>query len=274
MHSDGQFPQPSSQVVKLENDMVRGSLSSAMAASSLDFALPSRPAYGTAGRAIVLHTNFFELKAAKSDTHLYRYSLAFSDDRMRRPIKKRLIEILLNMPPFSQAKVASDWTQKLVSTDKIPLDEDGQKYAVILYPKGGDPYPPPTPDEDSRLTKAREKHTYQIMVQELGTVSLAELVRDISQPTFNYPLKPETIEALNIVMMHGPSSQLGITTASGNVFYPFGSHPQAERAELGDGLQAYRGYFTSVRTTVSRLLVNVNVATGAFYKPGYVLPIH
>lgn len=246
--------------------MVRGDLSSAMAASSLDCVLPSRPAYGTAGRPIILWTNFFELKGVKPDTDLYRYSLAFSDDKLSKPRKKRLIELLLSMPPFSAAKIATDWNQKLVSLAKLELDE---KSTVVWYPKGGDPFPPPTSSDDAGLANARRRNTYQITVEEVGTVSLAELLRDVSQPTHNYPLKLEAIDALNAVMTYGPSSQPSVTTAAGNVFYPFGNHPQAEMTELGGGLQAHRGYFISVRTSVSRLLVNVNVTTGAFYKPGY-----
>lgn len=105
----------------------------------------------------------------------------------------------------------------------------------------------------------------------LGTVSLRELLADLRQPTVNYPLKLETIQALNILLGFGPSSDPRITTASGNKFYPFGSHPQMEYADLGSGLRALRGYFTSVRTSLNRVLVNINVATGAFYKDGPLL---
>jgi hypothetical protein len=257
--------------------MVKPGLSSAIAASSLDFTLPSRPAYGIAGRAIVLHANFFELKAAKEDTHLYRYSLVFSNEdelKEKRAKRKRLVEILLGMPPFSTLKIASDWSQKLVSTEKIPLPKEGQVYTIIWYHKDGEPFLPPRADERSRLAEAREKRTYQITVQEPTTVSLVDLLRDVSQRTFNYALKLETIDVLNTIMTHGPSTEFSVTTAARNKFFPFGNHPQAESHVLGHGLQAYRGYFTSVRTSVSRFLVNVNVATGAFYKPGYVLPMY
>jgi eukaryotic translation initiation factor 2C len=64
-----------------------------------------------------------------------------------------------------------------------------------------------------------------------------------------------------------PSTALNITTA-GNKFFPFGNHPQMESSDLEEGLQAQRGYFTSVRTSASRMLVNLNVATGAFYNSG------
>ena len=40
-----------------------------------------------------------------------------------------------------------------------------------------------------------------------------------------------------------------------------------ELQHLGGALEALRGYFASVRPTIGRLLVNINVTSGAFYRP-------
>jgi eukaryotic translation initiation factor 2C len=253
--------------------MVKNDLSAIMAKSSLEFVLPSRPAYGTAGRAIVLHTNYFELKGVRPDTNLCRYSVAFSDNELPKPKKKRLIEMLLQRPPFAKLPVASDWAQILVSPEKIPLEGSRPEFTLEWYPRDGDPPSPPNPDDTKKQIDTRKKNTYQLMVEELGTVSLTSVLQDLAQPTSNYPLKLETIQALNVLMAHGPSSDANITTAGGNKFYPFGKHPQVQMTDLGTGLQALRGYFSSVRTGVNRILVNVNVATGAFYKPGPLLDV-
>ncbi|KAL1794479.1 hypothetical protein ACET3X_007900 [Alternaria dauci] len=215
------------------------------------------------------------MKAATKDLDLYRYSIDFWPDEEtelneKKPRRKRVIELLLEMAPFSTLKIASDWAQRLVSTEKIPLEEYGQAYTVLWYQKGDEPVPPPTANEDRRVTEARIRNTYHIKVQALSSVSVADLLRDVSDRAFTYPLKLEAIEALNTIMTHGPSTALSVTAARSR-FFPFGNHPQAESLDLGHGLQALRGYFTSVRTSVSRLLVNVNVATGAFYKPGPLL---
>jgi eukaryotic translation initiation factor 2C len=253
--------------------MVKGDLEAAMAKSSLDFVLPSRPAYGTAGRAIVLHANYFELKGVKPDTTLHRYSVAFSDNDLPKPKKKRLIEMLLQTPVFAKSKVASDWAQILVSPESLPLEESRPQYTLEWYPRDGDPPAPASPDDTPKQKEVRKKNTYQLMVEKLGTVSLKDLLQDLAQPTSQYPLKLETIQALNVLMAHGPSSDANVTTAGGNKFYPFGNHPQLQIADLGSGLQALRGYFSSVRTGVNRILVNVNVATGAFYKSGPLLDV-
>ncbi|KAF1352670.1 Piwi-domain-containing protein [Lizonia empirigonia] len=265
----GNVPKPNAEVIQLENAMVKGDLSTAMASASLGVKLPARPAYGTAGRAIVLYTNYFELKGISPNTDLYRYSVNFQpDDEMKKGKRRRLVELLLQTAPFEGLPIASDWAQNLISPKKIPVEEKNTSYTLEWYPADGEPLPAAGPDDTDRVKAARKANTYKALVTDLGTVSLGQLLDDVSTPTSNYPLKLETIQALNILMTHGPSSEAEIATASGNKFFPFGGHPQVQCANLGYGLQALRGYFTSVRTSVNRILVNVNVATGAFYKEG------
>jgi eukaryotic translation initiation factor 2C len=256
--------------------MVKADLSKAMASASLGVTLPARPAYGKLGRPIVLYTNYFELKGIKPDLDLYMYAVSLQpeDPEFPKAKKRRLVELLLDTAPFKGLPVASDWTQLLVSPKKVLLeggDGDRASFTLEWYPKGGEPLSAPSPDDTDSMKANRKRSTYKMNVVETRTVSLKDLLDDISKPTSNYPLKLETIQALNVLMTHGPSSNDGITTAGGNKFYPYGSHPHVQQADLGSGLQALRGYFTSVRTSVSRLLVNVNVATGAFYKPGPLL---
>lgn len=254
--------------------MVKGDLSAALAASSLDMKLPARPAYGVAGRGIVLYTNYFELKGINPTTELYRYSIAFQpDNELPRPKKKRLVELLLQSKPFAGLPIASDWAQILVTPKKIPLETQRADFKIEWWPSDGEPFPPQTPDEDARVTQSRQRNTHRALVEDIGTVSVGDLLNDLAHATSNYPLKLETIQALNVIMAHGPSSDRNIATAGGNKFYPFQGHPQLQMAPLGGGLDALRGYFTSVRTSVNRILVNVNVATGAFYKSGPLLDV-
>ncbi|KZM25741.1 nucleic acid binding [Ascochyta rabiei] len=270
----GNVPKPNAEVTKLENAMVKGDLSAAMASASLDVVLPKRPAYGTAGRAIVLYTNYFELKGIAPNTDLYRYSVAFQPDNdIPKARKRRLVELLLQTAPFKGLPIASDWAQTLISPKKIPIEGDRASYVLEWFPADGEPLPAPGPDESDRVKAARKRNTHTALVVVLGTVSLRDLLDDVSKSSTNYPLKLETIQALNVLMTHGPSSESSIATAGGNKFYPFGDHPQLQFADLGSGLQALRGYFTSVRTSVNRILVNVNVATGAFYKAGPLLTV-
>ncbi|KAF1957056.1 Piwi-domain-containing protein [Byssothecium circinans] len=273
IYGQGNAPKPDMEVTKLEDASVKD-LSAALAATSLGDKLPRRPGYGKLGTPVILWANYLEVKGVNSQTPLYRYTVTFQpDNELPKPKKKRAIQLLLQMAPFSTVPVVSDWAQMLISTKKIELGVKRAVYDIEWYPEDGDPLPPPTDDEDNRRTQARKKNTLRVLVEELGTVSLRELVSDLKQATVEYPQKLETIQALNIVLASGPSSDRNIATSGGNKFYPFGAHPQVQLYDLGAGLQACRGYYTSVRTSIGRIVVNVNVATGAYYKSGPLLDV-
>jgi len=56
---------------------------------------------------------------------------------------------------------------KVASLAKLKLDLE---YTVIYNPKGSDHFPPPTDNEEIGLANARRRNTYQITVEEVGTV--------------------------------------------------------------------------------------------------------
>ncbi|KAK5139822.1 hypothetical protein LTR04_003318, partial [Oleoguttula sp. CCFEE 6159] len=91
-------------------------------------------------------------------------------------------------------------------------------------------------------------------------------------PEAFYQDKADAIQALNIVLGKFARGSHGMIVAGQNKFY-MTQAPEMEKLNLGGGLEALRGYYTSVRTSVARLLVNVNVATGAFYGDGPLLEL-
>ena len=71
------------------------------------------------------------------------------------------------------------------------------------------------------------------------------------------------ISALNIILAHHPSRH-GINVGRNRFFFP---DPSSSKL-LGSGLEALKGYYSSVRPTFRQLMVNVNSCTTAFYKAG------
>jgi eukaryotic translation initiation factor 2C len=71
------------------------------------------------------------------------------------------------------------------------------------------------------------------------------------------------LSAFNILLSKYPS-QHGIQVGRNKWFFPSSSQP----ADLRGGLIAYRGFYSSVRPSFQQLMVNVNVATTAFYQTG------
>jgi hypothetical protein len=262
-------------VTKLENASLKMDLSAQMSDLSVQDRLPRRPGYGTQGRKIVLWANYFKLEPTTlASTPLYRYSVAFQGTTPPKPKKKRTIELLLSKPPFAGITAATDGAQVIVTTQKVKIT-GRQDFKIEWYPKDGAPTPAPTADEPAGRAAARQRNTLRLLVEELGTVSVADLLRDISFHNGGgyYSLRLETIQALNILLGQGPSNNANIAVSGGNKYYPFQGHPEMIVHDLGNGLQALRGYFSSVRTGVRRIIVNVNVATGAFFQPGPLIEL-
>ena len=75
------------------------------------------------------------------------------------------------------------------------------------------------------------------------------------------------ISALNLILSAHPSrpSTESVMVGRNKFFHYDANEPPAE---LGGGLQAWRGFYSSVRPAHRQLMVNVNVCTPAFYTPG------
>lgn len=72
-------------------------------------------------------------------------------------------------------------------------------------------------------------------------------------------------EALNIFLKHYAKSANSLATIGASKTFSIGA---GESVDLGSGLTALRGFFTSVRAATNRILVNINVSHGAFYQEG------
>ena len=91
-------------------------------------------------------------------------------------------------------------------------------------------------------------------------VPIQELLDYISSidGSIGYTDKNSMLQALNVAMSRKPSGSPGVAVLPGtNRFFP----NRAVLGDLGGGLIALRGYYTSVRTATLRLLVNVNFVT-------------
>lgn len=61
-----------------------------------------------------------------------------------------------------------------------------------------------------------------------------------------------------------------------NLRYPFNVRSfftDNETRDIGGGIELWRGYFQSVRPAIGRMLINVDISTGAMYKPGSLIDL-
>lgn len=73
--------------------------------------------------------------------------------------------------------------------------------------------------------------------------------------------KEEIVQALNIVMAKRVNEDPNIVPHGQNKYFVLETNP----ASLTGGLVALRGYYSSIRTSNARILLNLNACTSAFY---------
>ena len=81
-----------------------------------------------------------------------------------------------------------------------------------------------------------------------------------------YNIMP-VVSALNLILTAHPSRAVGGGVMIGRNKF-FHSSDTERPVPLGGGLEAWRGFYSSVRPAHRQLMVNVNACTTAFYTPG------
>ncbi|KAI9821501.1 MAG: hypothetical protein M1832_003349 [Thelocarpon impressellum] len=251
---------PSSEVTERENKLLPASQKALPRKTLSNTNLPPRPGYGVRGTAIVLRTNYFHLLPDPKQT-LYRYQVAIEPEEKVVRKRRRILALLIQDAPFATplGAVATDYASTLVSSIKLDLGPDERTVASIVYRDEGESEPRPG------------AKVYTIKVQYSRAMPLSELLSYVSSADTGLPDdgKEELVQALNIVMSKTPNTTPGTVVVARNKHFPAG--PSAVAFDLRGGLIALRGYFASVRTATLRVLININVCTAAFYRPGPLL---
>lgn len=174
------------------------------------------------------------------------------DQKAQMRKRRRLFEILLEDKAFKEAglHVATDYASILLSSKELHLEKD--TIDVIYRDEGQE-----KPDLGIWATRLALKKEISLNVQKL-----VEYLRKPSK-TQSDVFKEGCLQALNIIVKQTANSNPGVfASAQNSKFYPI----IGESVELAKCLVALKGYQTSVRTSISRLLVNVHACTSAFYQ--------
>ncbi|KAI0202794.1 ribonuclease H-like domain-containing protein [Astrocystis sublimbata] len=235
--------------------------------------MPVRPGYGTMGiKNIKLFANYFCLSLGSKTLRRYEWipkspnETSEKDDKAaskkkqewKKPVGKklgRIIQLCLEsseLAPF-QHRMVTDFRSVLITAAEINVAE-----ITVTYRAEGQNEPRPgAPQYTMTLKKG-------VVYDLSGLITTLEQAKDVyaqDTPT------AQTIQALNILMNHHAKSSSGFTTLGTNRAFPLTQTD--ETAEyLGAGVQAMRGYFTSVRAATARMLLNVNISHAAFYTHG------
>ncbi|KAF7762168.1 hypothetical protein Agabi119p4_8761 [Agaricus bisporus var. burnettii] len=217
--------------------------------------LPLRLDLGTKGREIALRTNYFAMTIPKGP--FYDYEVVTTPAVSIRRVRRRIFEIAEDTETWKKILagcVAHDHSAKLVASKLLPqpLSID-----VPFYEEDDDP--------PAKGSQPRKMYTLTIKFgRELETESLRKVIA--GDPQYSAHDIMPIISAFNLILAAWPtrSGAGGVMVGRNKFFMPGTGVPMP----LGGGLEAVRGFYSSVRTAHQALMVNVNVCTTAFYRSG------
>ncbi|KIJ43810.1 hypothetical protein M422DRAFT_47658 [Sphaerobolus stellatus SS14] len=238
--------------VKQEGDVLVNKLKNLTLSDGEGLKPPVRPGYGTKGTEISVRANHFALKVPKGP--LYEYKIYYEPGVTLKRVRKRLLQILEDAPEFASYKniVAHDSSEKLIAGKPLPQPKNNPlEFNVKLF------------DADDAGPDERSK-SYKIMIQFTNEINMTNLNAYLNGSDRSFEVAP-LISALNIILAKAPMGQ-GVKVGRERFF--FRSLTETHPLNLGAGLEAWKGFYSSVRPTVNSLMVNVNVCYTAFYRTG------
>ncbi|KAI1386230.1 Piwi-domain-containing protein [Hypoxylon trugodes] len=246
----GGAPAPNSNVTMVENAIQASKGSANIANLNLEERFPARPSYGTKGAPVTLWANYFAL-TLPSKLVLYRYEVEVKPEATGKK-RVQIIRLLLESPDLAplQADVVTDFKSTLISRKKF----ENKEFSITYKAE----------DEDEPREGAR-KTTVTLKFTNLLDVSALSNYLNSTNFSARYDEKLPMIQGFNIFLNHFAKSAGNLATIGASKTFTMGNN--SDTYDLGKCLIAMRGFFASVRAATARVLVNVNVAHGAFYQP-------
>ncbi|CAG8640857.1 6105_t:CDS:10, partial [Ambispora gerdemannii] len=211
-----------------------------------DFVL--RPSLGKVGRPIRVRTNFFEVTHLP-DVNVTHYDVTITPD-VPPAINKRvykLFEDLQRSQGLGGIKPVFDGRKSLFSPKPLPFG-DAKTFDITL------------PEDDGMTTAKRAPRAFSIKIKKVGVINMEELHRFLQSKTARTENCLTAIQVLDVLIRHHPSMNYSTV---GRSFYT----PEGSQALFG-GVEVWQGYYQSVRPTINKMMINVDLSATAFYESG------
>jgi len=254
-------PKPGQQ--QIEDDLVKAMSNMQLSAVTADGTprLPRRPGYGTVGRATWVRANFFPVNLPKDA--VFMYDVKVDPEVKNKRKRKRLYEILEQHESFRPyAKyTATDYGKIIVSTKPLnpkasPTmagEKDDRVEVKIIYK-----------DTDDSPDPAEGKGEHKFLISRMAYIQPSDFEDYVNGRSPNYN-PAQAIQAMNIILAKFPSKSMNMVPVGRNKFFVL-SDDNELRFDLGAGLIALKGFYTSIRPSVGNIMCNLNVCTTAFYE--------
>ncbi|KAJ7616989.1 argonaute-like protein [Mycena polygramma] len=213
-----------------------------------------RREYGQAGESRNIQVNSFPVKAVGKLVYQYEGAIATpesfpSTKRPGKGLNMRLLNELQSntQPDLFDLPAVYDGQMKLYALNELDLSDSGGEFIVVL---DGMPF-------TLRLKRVGAVIDTSVLPR------FVEGKRSSDISVFN------ARQALDVALRMTPLSDVNLSAGKKRqIFYT-----ALDVKELGSGIVLWRGYFQSLRPAVNRLLVNIDVSTGAMYRAGSLIEV-
>ncbi|KAI0018142.1 ribonuclease H-like domain-containing protein [Xylariomycetidae sp. FL0641] len=199
---------------------------------------PIRPAYGANGREVVACANYVALNfQPKHAIQYYTISVEPADEAVGRKLERIVkLFILLSLGQRSVAQ-NTEW--------------------VVRYHK------------EHETAPAHNAPSFTVTLTWHRSLEISDLNRYLgsNDPLETYTSKHFMTQALNILLKDRAKNDTNLTTVGPNKIFVLPQSRDNPHPDLGSGLVALKGCYTSARFGTGRLLLNANIVHGAFYRP-------
>ncbi|KAH8830505.1 argonaute-like protein [Flagelloscypha sp. PMI_526] len=219
-----------------------------------------RSDFGRVGRVIPVLVNSFETTIP--DGTIFHYDvISPTEKNLPARLNMEIIETLQTSiaPQTFTPRAVYDGRKNVFAPRQLPNFEftadgkESREFTVTL----GDPV---------RVTKSgKGPKAYKVKLTLVATINPETLSRFIAGEQSHDNSVLTAITALNVVIRMQPSLRFPFNVRS---FFT-----NQETSDIGMGIVLWRGYFQSVRPAIGKMLINVDISTGAMYKPGPLISL-
>ncbi|KAF2670412.1 Piwi-domain-containing protein [Microthyrium microscopicum] len=259
------IPEPDLTVTKAEDAILKGAKDSlGLGSLGVVAKYPMRPGFGSRGQAQTLWANYFEMKLAPKLV-LYRYAIKIEPNEMPKRKVTQVFRLLLDtlFDTLQLASVKDKLVTDYRSTLLVPVPLEDERILTTI----------PITFRDEGEDEARPNaQIYNVSVTYTNELKFEDMLKYVfsTASDASYDDQLTLLQPLNIFFNHFCRSNANVATIGPRKVFPFVG-ADLQQLYLNGGLLALRGYYTSARLATSRMLVNVNVSSAAFY-PGGPLP--
>lgn len=234
--------------------------------------LAHRPGYGTLGRSFILRSNMF-LFDFKPGLELFSYRLKFNPPDITRGQQKFVIRNMLRTyRPFvdHQSQLATDTATEIVTTQ--PLPDNRQVHRVTMA--NGE-----NRNRSGWTVTVAFMESYRVdkVIGNLRDVRLRKVVpnKDRTDAEGSDVTRAETsvVRMLNILMSNYPNNTDGTAVVGKGRNKVFKIDQAKQFVNIGCGIEAVRGYYSSVRLATGNIMLNLNISHSAMYRPGKLISL-